>query len=142
MTMLIPSSLLRFALKLDAGVSAPFGLFSALLVSTLAARTALPASLILITGLVCLPYAALLIWLSGRQHLARFGIAAIVIGNLLWADAAIALAFGWLGAKPSSEGLILLAIHAIATGTFAVLQAAGWYRSTVANAASRTPVAA
>lgn len=141
MTMLIPSSLLRFSLRLDAGISAPFGLFSALLTSSLSARTDLPASLILITGLVCLPYAALLIWLARQQRLARIGVAAIVIGNLLWADAAMALAFGWLGAKPTTDGLILLAIHAIATGTFAILQAAGWYRSTLASATS-APVAA
>lgn len=127
--MLTPHPLLRFALRLDAWISMPFGLANALFASQLASATHLPQSLILVSGLVCLPYGAALLWLARRAQMQRWAVLSIVLGNLLWADAALAIGLGWFQHRPSASGWWLLGIHAGATFIFALLQAAGWHRS-------------
>jgi hypothetical protein len=122
------SPLLRFALRLDAGISLASGLLLCAAPADLGARFALSPDLLLIVGLACLPYAALLWSLARRDRLAGAGIVAIIVGNLLWADAALLLALGY-GASPNVWGQGYLATHVIATTAFAVLQWLGLRRS-------------
>lgn len=121
MSTIQPSSLLRFALRLDAGISLASGLLLCAAPGFLGERFALSPDLLLVVGLICLPYAALLWSLAGRTHLAGSGMVAIIVGNLLWADAALLLIFGY-GATPNALGQGYLATHVVATATFAVLQ--------------------
>ena len=128
MTSILPSTLLRLALRLDAGVSLASGLLLCAAPGFLSERFALSPNLLLVVGLVCLPYAALLWRLARRPQLASGGVIALVVGNLLWADAALLLMFGY-GATPNALGQAYLATHVVATATFAVLQWLGLRRS-------------
>ena len=128
MSTIQPSPLLRFALRLDAGISLASGLMLCAAPVALGARFALSPNLLLVVGLICLPYAVLLWSLARRTHLAGGSVLAIVVGNLLWADAALLLALGY-GAAPNAWGQGYLATHVIATATFAVLQWRGLRRS-------------
>jgi hypothetical protein len=128
MSQISPSSLLRFSLRLDAGISLFSGVLLCVSGSWMAARFDLAFGLLLAVGLICLPYAALLFWMARQARLANFGVLAIVVGNLLWADAALLLALGY-GAAPNTWGQAYLATHVIATASFAVLQWLGLRRS-------------
>lgn len=128
MSFATPAPLLRFALRLDAVISAASGLMLCPFSAWWAEQLALPQGLLLGVGLICLPYAAFLLVLSRRATIGRATIFTIILGNLLWADAALALMFGY-GVAPNAAGVAYLATHAIATGTFAVLQWFGWRRS-------------
>jgi hypothetical protein len=138
MSMIQPSPLLRLALRLDAGISLVSGLLLCAAPDFLGARFALSPTLLLAVGLICLPYAALLWSLAQRTHLASGGMLVIIIGNLLWADAALLLALGY-GATPNAWGQAYLATHVVATTVFAILQWLGLRRSAVLSA---RPVAA
>ncbi len=128
MSTIQPSSLLRFALRLDAGISLASGLLLCAAPGFLGERFALPPDLLLVVGLICLPYATLLWSLARRTQLASAGVLAIIVGNLLWADAALLLIFGY-GATPNALGQAYLATHVVATAAFAVLQWLGLRRS-------------
>ena len=135
MSTIIVSPLLRLALKLDASISAASGVLLCAASGPFAQQFALSPNLLLVVGLICLPYAALLWQLARREHLASAGILAIVVGNLLWADAALLLMLGY-GASPSLYGQIYLSTHVIATAAFATLQWFGLRRSQPVSAAA------
>lgn len=124
MSMLRPATLLRFSLKLDALVSLASGLLLCGLSTDLARYFSLSPILLFSAGAICFPYAVLLWSLAQRKALARTGVLAIIVGNALWADVALALALG-IGADPSPAGQAYLASHVLATGTFALMQALG-----------------
>lgn len=128
MSTMLASPLLRFALKLDATISAASGVLLCAAPGPLGRQFELSPTLLLVVGLVCLPYAALLWRLARRDRVAGGVILAIVIGNLMWADAALLLALGY-GASPNGFGQAYLATHVLATATFATLQWLGLRRS-------------
>ena len=128
MNTVLPSSLLRFALRLDATISLATGVLLCALPGVLSQRFDLGFGLLLGAGLFCLPYAALLLWMATRATLSSAAVLFIVIGNVLWADAALLLALGH-GAAPSAWGQMYLATHVLATSAFALLQWFGWRRS-------------
>jgi len=132
MSFATPAPLLRFALRLDAVISAATGLMLCPFSAWWAEQLALPQALLLGAGLICLPYAAFLFALSRRATISRITIFSIIIGNLLWADVAMALMFGY-GAAPNAAGVTYLATHVFATGSFAVLQWFGWRKSAGKN---------
>lgn len=138
MSTIQPSSLLRLALRLDAGISLASGLLLCAAPGFLGERFALSPNLLLVVGLICLPYAAWLWSLARRTQLASAGVIAIVVGNLLWADAALLLIFGY-GAAPNALGQAYLATHVVATATFAALQ---WFGLRRSASRSAHPVAA
>lgn len=128
MSTIQPSPLLRLALRLDAGISLASGVLLCAAPAFLGERFALSPNLLLVVGLVCLPYAALLWTLARRERLGTAGVIALVVGNLLWADAALLLALGY-GAAPNAWGQGYLATHVAATAGFALLQWLGLRRS-------------
>lgn len=128
MSTMLASPLLRFALKLDAVISAASGVLLCAAPGLLGRQFELSPNLLLVVGLICLPYAALLWHLARRERVGSGMIMAIVIGNLLWADAALLLALGY-GASPNAFGQAYLATHVIATAAFATLQWFGLRRS-------------
>ena len=128
MNTVLPSSLLRFSLRLDAAISLASGVLLCTRTEFLSQRFDLEFSLLLGAGLFCLPYAAVLMWMAARRALSSAAVLFIVIGNLLWADAALLLALGY-GAEPNGWGQAYLATHVLATAGFALLQWIGWRRS-------------
>ncbi|MBK8284493.1 MAG: hypothetical protein IPK97_06190 [Ahniella sp.] len=131
MTCTQPSPFLRFALRLDAGVSLLSGLPLLLASHWLATQTQLPGPLLWVAGLICLPYSMALMWLASRPAVLHVVVLTIVVGNLLWAAGALALMLGF-GVNANSAGLALLAIHVVATASFSVLQWTGLKQSSPA----------
>ena len=129
MNTVLPSSLLSFSLRLDAAISLASGVLLCTRTEFLSHRFDLEFGLLLGAGLFCLPYAAMLMWMASRQALSSAAVLFIVVGNLLWADAALLLALGY-GAEPNGWGQAYLATHVLATSGFALLQWLGWRRST------------
>ena len=130
MTKLESSPVLKFALRLDAVISGLSGAILLAIPALLATRFALPEMLLIVVGLISLPYALWLRHLAAQREITSVIVVFIFIGNALWADAALLLALG-VGATPTALGVVYLATHVIATGSFAVLQFVGWRRSQV-----------
>lgn len=119
-----PSPLLRFALYLDAGVSGMIAAVQLLLTDLLARLTQLPSALLLETGVFMVLYAGTLLWLARRAELRAGWVLLIVLGNLGWALACLAL---WLsGLVPGAPlGAAYLLMQAVGVVVFAGLQYKG-----------------
>ena len=119
-----PSPLLRFALYLDAGVSGLIAVVQLLLTDLLALLTQLPSALLLETGVFMVLYAGTLLWLARRAELRAGWVLLIVLGNLGWALACLAL---WLsGLAPGAPlGAAYLLMQAVGVVVFAGLQYQG-----------------
>ena len=124
-----PSPLLRFALALDAGVSALIAVVQLLLTDWLARQTSLPFALLLESGVFMVGYAVVLVWLARRAELRSGWILLIVLGNLGWA---LACATVWLSGllSVSPLGAAYLMMQAIGVVVFAALQYRGLAVST------------
>lgn len=87
----------------------------------LATVLGLPEGLLIGAALVCLVWAAALVALARRPHIARPLVWGVVLGNGAWVAASIALlTFGWV--QPSGLGTAFLVAQAVAVGVFAELQ--------------------
>jgi hypothetical protein len=132
--MINPSSFLRRALLADAvfsGVSALALTFGA---GAFAKLLNLPEALLLETGLFLIAYAAFVGWLGTRQSTLKALVLLVIVGNLAWTLASIALLFSG-AVSPNLLGQIFVVAQAIATGVFAELQYVGMRRSGGAVAA-------
>lgn len=110
--------LLRRVLAADAALTGLTALAMCLLAGPLAAFTALPPTLLLVAGLVLLPYVAWIAWLAKRPT--RGKTRAVVAINLLWAaDCLLLLASGWV--TPNAFGVAFVLAQALATAVFAAL---------------------
>jgi len=131
MSVLTMNTFLRNALRIDAVSSAVVGLPMAAGAHPLGDALGLPAPLLFWAGLVCLPYAAMLGWMSLQPRLSSTGVCAVVIGNAVWVAGCLALAFaGW--ALPTALGLGFLLVQAAVVAVFAELQWVGWRRAQAA----------
>lgn len=132
--MIQPSLFLRRAILADAifsGISAVALTFGA---GMLAPWLSLPEALLRETGLFLIAYAALVGWLGTRQSMPKTMVTVVIVGNVAWTVASIALLFsGWV--NPNLIGEIMVAMQAIAVGAFAELQYIGLRRSGGAVAA-------
>jgi hypothetical protein len=89
---------------------------------------ALPAGLVRLAGLILLPFALWVGWLSRRERIARAAIATVLAVNLVWAVDSIALlAFGWIA--PNALGTAFVVGQALLVAAFGAVQAAGRRRS-------------
>ncbi len=119
-----PSPLLKWAFLADAGVSGAVAVLQLGLSTRLATLLNLPPPLLLGTGLFLAGYAALLVVMARSAALWRPLVQFIVIGNVGWAVACIALIAGGLVA-PGPLGVGFLIVQAVAVLIFAGLQAMG-----------------
>jgi hypothetical protein len=122
--------LLRLALGVDAIISAGTGVLHLALLPFLTAHTALPHTLLLESGLLMLPYAALLGVLTRAERVPVALVRLVIVGNLGWALGALGL-MAWL--SPPAVGLLWLAVHALSVTLFAGLQTVGLRRSAQAD---------
>jgi hypothetical protein len=126
-TITVPT-LLRRALLLDGGASIVTGLAMSALAAPLASWLQLPAMLLLTAGLFAIGYGVLLVILSRRVQLPRWGVWSIVVGNLGWALGCVLLALGgWLA--PNLAGVVFLLLQAAVVLAFADLQWLGLRRA-------------
>jgi hypothetical protein len=93
-----------------------------------------PPSSICRKGLFLIAYAALVGWLGTRLSVPKALVMIVVIGNVAWTLASIALLFSG-AVSPNLLGEIVVVAQAIATGLFAELQYIGLRRSGGAVAA-------
>lgn len=128
MTTLVPSTLLRAALVLDAIGTGAVALLQLGGLEAVARRTGIPEDLLYGTGIFMVGYVALLVVLATRPRLPAWLVGTVVLGNAAWALGAIGLGVGadW---PLSGYGVALLAVHAVAVASFAALQYLGMRRS-------------
>jgi hypothetical protein len=121
-----PSRLLVTALRADAAVSGAVALLQLGAAGLIASLTGLAQPLLVASGLFLVGYVVLLLVLAGARRVWKPLLWAVIAGNVGWALGAIALA-GAGGA--SALGIAFLALHAVATLTFAGWEGVGLRRS-------------
>ena len=132
MTTTRTSRFLRLALLADAIASGATGLQMTLLSGTLAALLNLPEDLLFDAGIVLLPYAAFVGYLSRRETLPRWIVFAVIVCNVLWAADSLILAFsGWIA--PNAFGYAFIIFQALVVAVFAELQYIGLRGSAAAG---------
>ena len=124
----IPSTLLRRALQADAVASAASGLLMLAGAGVLDRLTGLPTDLLRYAGAFLLPYAALVAVLGFRPSLPRWLVWTVILGNLAWAAASVALLLGGF-VTPTAYGTGFVLAQAFVVALFAELQFFGLRRS-------------
>ncbi|WP_210497220.1 hypothetical protein [Microvirga antarctica] len=125
---LSPSPFLRQALLADAVTTAACGGLMLLAASPLSTLLGLPIPLLRTAGAVLLPFAALVAFLSLREHLPRAAVWAVVLVNGLWvADSILLLLSGWV--SPTIAGTVFVLVQAAVVALYAQLQVMGLKRS-------------
>jgi hypothetical protein len=117
--------LLRLALLGDAAASGATGLLLAAAAAPLSGLLGLPEGLLLVAGLVLLPYAAAVAWLGSRAAPSRGLVRAVVAVNLVWVvDSLLLLAFGpaFAGLVPTALGVAFVLAQAAVVAGFAAAQ--------------------
>lgn len=112
---------LRNVLLLDAATGLGSGALQLGATAWLATWTGLPSRLLLESGVFLLLYGVGLLWLARRDPIPLAGVRLLVIGNIAWAVACIALMLGpW--PEPTPWGLAYLALHAVSVLVMAQMQ--------------------
>jgi hypothetical protein len=124
MRTIIPSSLLRTALFADAGASGLLGLLHVIGAGFLSHLTNIPHALVRGTGLFLLAYAALLVYTARSPRVAWALAAGIIVGNMAWAVACMALLAIDL-ITPTGTGIVFLMLQILTVFSFAGLELAG-----------------
>ncbi|WP_325437299.1 hypothetical protein [Pseudomonas nitroreducens] len=130
MTLLQPSPLLRLTLKADALAGGAMGLLMALAAQPLGQLLGLPFVLLLVAGIVLLPLALVLYWMSNQPALSRTGVWAVIALNALWVvESAALLVTGYV--NPTALGYAFVIGQALVVLLFAELEFFGLRRSAV-----------
>ncbi|MCU7370563.1 hypothetical protein PEC18_06650 [Paucibacter sp. O1-1] len=122
------SPILKLALLADAVVSGSIAAAQLLFAAPMAGLLGLPKPLLLESGLFLVFYVALLLLMASRGRLWSALVGVVVVGNIGWALACIALALSGAVA-PTGWGLAYLALHAFGVLGFAALEWIGLRRS-------------
>ena len=121
------SPLLRRALLADALFSGAAGLILLPGAGIVARLMELPEPLVRYTGLILLPYAALVAFVGTREHLNRPAVWMVIGANALWAlDSIVLLLSGWV--RPNALGYAFVVVQAAVVALFAEVQYAGLRR--------------
>ncbi len=124
MKSIAPVRLLKLALYADAAGSLTLGVLQLWHAEKLPAMLSLPALLLMETGYFMLAYALLLAYLANARRVWVAAVQCIVVGNVGWAIACLAL-MGTGLVSPSAAGVSYLALHAVAVLMFAYFERAG-----------------
>jgi hypothetical protein len=128
MVSLQPSPLLRRILQVDAASSALMGIVMTFGAAPLATFLGLSVQLIRHSGIVLLPFAAVLLLLSVAIRPLKVAVWSIVILNALWTiDSVLLLFSGWV--NPTAFGYVFVAAQAAVVGIFAAVEYSGLRRS-------------
>ncbi len=137
MRVVVPSLLLRRALVADAVASGAVALAQLAGGDALAGALALPRGLLLETGAFLAAYTALLVVMARRPRLPAALVQLVVVGNVGWALAAVAILAEGLVA-PGVMGAAWLLAQAAATAGLAAWERAGLRASVGANGVAAT----
>lgn len=125
------SNFLRRALLADAVVSGAAGLLMAGGAGPLQELLHVPAQLLLVAGLILIPYALELVLLTRRSLLSTPLVWAVIATNVAWAlGSALILLTGIV--HPNALGYAFLLVQAIAVAAFAEIQYVGLRKATAA----------
>src|SRR6195952_2733068 len=116
--MIHPSTFLSRALLADAVFSGVSAVSLTLGAGLLAPFLNLPEALLRETGLFLIAYAAPVGWLGTRLQMPKTLVQIVVVGNVVWTLASIALLFS-SAISPNLLGEVFIVAQAIATGVFA-----------------------
>lgn len=102
---------------------------------TLAPLLHLPAGLLRVAGLICVPFVAWVLVLSRGPAVPRGAMAAVIAINIAWVAGSVWVAFGgsW---QPSMFGVVFVTGQALVVLTFAEL---GWFGLRASRQASPVP---
>lgn len=127
------STFLRTVLFADAAATGATGLLMTLAAPLLAKVLHLPVGLLLVAGLVLLPYAAFVAYLATRERLQPSAIWTLIVCNVLWGvDCAVVAFSGWIA--PTALGYAFILMQVVVVFAFAELQYVGLRRSAAAAA--------
>lgn len=127
------STFLRYALIADAVASGATGLLMIAGADLLTGLLGLPAALMRESGLLLVPYVALVAFVGTREAISVAAVKAIVAVNVLWVLGSVGLLVGGLVA-PTLLGYAFVIVQAIAVGVLAELQIIGLRRADAALA--------
>lgn len=130
------STFLRRVLLLDAASCVAMGLLLLTTSGLLAGVLNLPAELLKEAGIVLLPFAALLAFVSTRARVSRAVVWAVIVANAIWAIDSIVLLFtGWV--QPNLLGYMFVAGQAAFVAVMAELEFIGMRKSAAVAHAQR-----
>lgn len=110
---------LRAVLRFDAALCIVMGLALIALRNVLAGPTALPTGFLMGAGALLLPVGAFILAVAAPGNPPRAGVVAVVLGNVLWIAASIAvLALGLVPSNAFGTTLILLQAAGVAAIAF------------------------
>lgn len=127
------STFLRYALIADAVASGATGLLMIAGADLLTGLLGLPAALMRESGLLLVPYVALVAFVATRDTIPLAAVKAIIALNVLWVLGSVGLLVGGLVA-PTLLGYAFVIVQAIAVGVLAELQIIGLRRADAALA--------
>ena len=129
---------LRRALLLDAAASGTMGVLLALAAGALQPLLGLPEGLLRWVGIFLIPFALFLVTSALRAHTPSGVVMMIVVGNVLWVLASVALVLSKAFA-PTAIGTVFVLAQAVAVAVFAHLEHAALRRdrATLALGTSR-----
>jgi hypothetical protein len=120
-------TMLRGALLIDAVVSGATGVLLTAGADWLAALLDLPPALLRYSGLVLLPFAAVVAYIATRDALSRPSVQAVVVTNVAWVVASIVLLFSG-HVTPNTLGIVFVLVQAVAVAALADVQFFGLRR--------------
>lgn len=118
---------LRTALLADAGISGAAGLLMALAAGPLSNLLAIPSALLFWAGIICIASAALMAFTGTREPVPSALAWLIVVGNVGWVLASIALAAGII--KPNALGVAFILAQAATVAWLTWMEYAGLKQS-------------
>ncbi len=120
-------SFFRNVLKIDAASCLALGALMTLAGAQIASLTALPASFVVSAGLLLLPVGLFILVTAAQNRPTAAAVATIVVGNIAWVLASVAVASGVL-LNPNTLGVGLILIQAFAVAVLTVFEWRGMQR--------------
>ena len=127
------NTFLRYALLADAVASGATALLLIAGADLLTGLLGLPVALMRESGLLLVPYVALVAYVGTREHMSRSAVKAIIALNAVWTAASLLLLVTDYVA-PTALGIAFVIAQAGAVALFAELQFIGLRRSEMATA--------
>ena len=131
-----PSRFLKVVLFADAAVSGAVALLQLLAGKLLTGLLALPAVLLLESGVFLVAYVGLLLLIATRRRVWSWLVWTVIAGNVAWAVGCLSLLklLPALGSGPASSlGVAFLLVQAFTVLAFSLLEWRGWRMSAVAT---------
>ena len=122
------AGLLRFALRLDAAITAANGIAYLALFWLLDGWLGVPGGFLAAVGAFLVAFAAFVGRLAAQSSPQRGAVIAVIAANVLWAvDSVLLLAADWF--SPTAAGQVVIALQAAGVAGLAALQVASLRRA-------------